>query len=161
MALGGRSSIEFGVTDTGTYGGQTLRIDPSQSLRHAVTWTDGNGASQAEDLILKELTLTGTDAVDLSGGFSRIDGTAITPTHAKALYLFAPAANSADVTVSFDDTNGWGAYCTGNLVLKPGTGHLMHTAHATGYAITAGTADLITVTGTAGNVLSIGLAVNV
>jgi hypothetical protein len=157
MAIGGASSIKFGITDTGTYGGQTLRIDPSQDLTHSISWADGNGAGEAEDTLLQTLTLTGTDSVDLA----RVDGTTITATHVKALYLEAPAANSADVTVSFNDTNGWSGFCSDNLVLKPGTALLMQTRHATGYALTAGTGDLMTVTGTAGNTLKIAAAVNV
>ena len=161
MSLGGTSSIKFGITDTGTYGGQTLRIDPTQDLTDAITWTDGNDGQQAEDILLKDLTLTGTDSVDLSGGYTRLDGTAITPTASKALYLEAPTDNAANVTVSFDDTNGWTPFCTGDLVLLPGTSVMVHTRHATGYAITAGTGDIVTVTGTAGDTLKIALAVNV
>ena len=75
--------------------------------------------------------------------------------------LYAPAANAGNVTVNFGGTNGWNAAIDGSVVLKPGTSIQLVTEHATGYAITASTADIIEVTGTASDKLRIGLGVNV
>lgn len=162
MAIGGSSTTKFGVTDTVTVGGLPIRVDPGNTLSKSVNWRDGDGANQVEDNPTKSHTLTGgSDSIDLVGGFTRLDGTAITATAVKELYLEAPSTNAANVTVSFNNTNGWMAFCTDDLILKPGTAVHMLTSHATGYAITASTADIVTVSGTAADVLKIGLGVNV
>ncbi len=110
----------------------------------------GTGAGQVDVLYQDTNTLAAsanTD-IDLSGALARaIGGTAVFA-RVRGLYIAASAANTNNVIVGAAATNPWITLigtATGTLILRPGAWILagVGSADATGWAVTAGTGDLL------------------
>lgn len=157
MALGGSATNKFGLTDTYTVGTQSITYGTGQGLvSHSVSYSDGAGASAVEAIGTLVLTLTGgSDSIDLNADLENPSGTAPALDGVKVFCLFAPSTNSGSVTITTNSTNQWDAAIDGVIVLKPGTSIQLISSNATAYAVTAGTADLLGVSGTASDVLQV------
>jgi len=140
-----RANLVFnGTDDTAAElfsGGQSTKIDG------AVEFSNGTGSKQAEVLGVTELEPGGSAiSLDLAGG-QLVDSINAAQTFAavKSLVFYAPAGNSGDVTLDTTIANGWQAALNGTVTLKPGTAIGLATEDASGYTVTAGTADLVEV----------------
>lgn len=158
MAISGSSLAQFAVKDSQTVGVASLTLDPR--LRHQINWSDGEGASAVEDIgtLVVEPTTSSPTALDLTSGFTNLNGAALAFTTLKAFMAFAPADNAANVSLSFGGSNEWDSAIDGTVVLKPGTSLLIQTQNAAGYTVTNSTKDLVTIDGTTGDEVQIAVA---
>ena len=116
------------------------------------SFTNGTGANQANMVFVDTRTLAASAAEDLDlSGTALTDafGTAIAFTAIKAIIVKAAAANTNDVQVGGDASAGI-ASIFGNVAdfisVKPGGMFCVVAPNATGYALTATTADLLQIT---------------
>lgn len=111
---------------------------------------DGSGANQATKVFssLRQLASAASENIDFSGSLTGPDGSSAVFTAIKALYIKAKETNVNDVVIGGATTNAWvgpfGA-ATHTLALKPGEELLITNFSAAGWAVTAGTGDLLKV----------------
>lgn len=137
------SALEFGSAE--------------QSLKYAAShaFTDGTGANQAQKLFTDQRTLSASanESLDLSGVLADVFGAAITFTKIKAILVKAADGNTNDVVLGGAASNAWvgpfGA-STHTVAVKPGGTVMFVAPDANGYAVTAGTGDLLKVANSAG-----------
>lgn len=152
--IDGTASIQLQINDRRSVGlnsGVNIPINPTPSI----TFTDGVGANAANQIYQANRALTaGADSVDLAGALTDGYGSTVALVRVKAIYI----KNTGTTDLTF----GAGSNpfitmlnSTGTITLKPGAFVLLATPDATGYAVTAGTGDLINVTGTGTSTYSI------
>lgn len=120
------------------------------NVRKAVQLTSGTGAGQADKVFSDRRTLAASAAedLDLAGVLLDAFGAAITFARIKGMVISAAAANTNNVIVGNATSNGFVSWVGGaahTVTVRPG-GTLALIAgqnDATGYAVTAGTADLL------------------
>ncbi len=124
----------------------------------AIALANGTGAGQADRLFADTRTLSasGTEDLDLAGSLADAFGTAQVFARIKAIAIRAAAGNTNNVLVSRPASNGLASLFSAagdQLILRPGTLFLVAAGvdDATGYAVTAGTGDLLTITNSAGS----------
>jgi hypothetical protein len=128
----------------------TTVSDPLQ-FRRAVQLSTGTAAGQADKVFHDRRTLAASAAedLDLAGVLSDAFGAALTFVRVKGLFIAAAAANVNNVVVGADATNPWAALlnATGTITLRPGASFAAFAgaADGTGYAVTAGTGDILQV----------------
>lgn len=117
------------------------------NLQRSLALLSGTGAGQA-DLFFgdtRTLAASGTEDLDLAGGLTDAFGATLTHVEVVGLLISAAAANTNNVLVGGAASNAWAAAFGADdvLVLKPGaTLFLLCDA---GYAVTAGSGDLLKV----------------
>lgn len=125
-------------------------------VRHAltygpgVTFADGVGANQANKVFAdsRNLVASASESLDLSGGLTDALGLALVLTKVKAIMIHAASANVNDVVVGGAAANGFitpFGDATDKVNVKPGGTLLLIAPDATGYAVVAGTGDLLKV----------------
>lgn len=120
------------------------------SVRRAVALTSGTGAGKADRIFHDRRTLvaSATEDLDLAGVLSDAFGVSLTFARIKLLYVSAAVANTNNVVVGNATSNGFISWVGGaahTVTVRPG-GFLAlgaGQADAVGYAVTAGTADLL------------------
>lgn len=120
------------------------------NYRNRFTLTNGTGAGAA-DLIFSDtrtVNASSNDDLDLAGSLTDANGATLTFARIKALIVKASASNSNNVLVGGDATNTFLTYVVTEgdaIVLRPGAELALFagSADATGYAVTAGTGDLL------------------
>lgn len=110
----------------------------------------GEGVNQAEAAYADSRTLaaSGTENLDLAGGLTDAFGAALGFTKVKALIIRAAAGNTNDVVVGGHASAAAATFfgdATDKVRVKPGGMFVLTAPNAAGYAITATTADLLTV----------------
>ena len=121
------------------------------------TFTNGTGANQAGQVFSDTRTTDNTgEELDLAGSLTNGIGDTITFTAIKAIFIQAASANTLDVVVGGASTNtfvNWVGAAAHTVVVKPGGALALVDPGATGYAVTAGTGDLLKIAASAsGNV---------
>jgi hypothetical protein len=122
-----------------------------QSLSRSMSLSNGTAAGKADRVFSDRRTLaaSATEDLDLAGVLLDAFGSAITFARIKGLIIAAAAANTNNVVVGAAATNPWATLlsATGTVTLRPGAFLAVGTgtADATGYAVTAGTGDLLKV----------------
>jgi hypothetical protein len=129
---------------------------------HVLNWganmplTSGTGASQANQVFVDTRTLTASSSenLDLAGALTNAFGSTITFTKIRALIIKADSGNTNDVVVGghgsaavasiFADTSD-------KIKVRPGGLFVLTAPDATGMAVTATTADMLTVANSAGS----------
>ncbi|MEU0671360.1 hypothetical protein ABZ330_00410 [Streptomyces sp. NPDC006172] len=123
----------------------------AQSLSRSLSLSSGTGAGAADRVFSDRRTLaaSGTEDLDLAGVLLDAFGTAITFARIKGIVVAAAAGNTNNVVVGNATSNGWATLlsATGTVTLRPGAFIAVGTgvADPTGYAVTAGTGDLLKV----------------
>jgi hypothetical protein len=119
-------------------------------------WPDGTGADQANRLYQGRRTLTASSTEDLDlSGTTLLDsyGVAIAFARIKALIVKAAAGNANNVIVGGASANQWvgpfGA-AAHTIAVKPNGTLVLTAPDATGWAVTAGTGDLLKIANSAG-----------
>lgn len=121
------------------------------TLRRAVSLGSGTAAGQADRVFHDRRTLaaSGTEDLDLAGVLLDAFGTAITFARIKGIVVAASAGNTNNVVVGNASATQWATLlsATGTVTLRPGAVlcAMAGQADATGYAVTAGTGDLLKV----------------
>lgn len=128
--------------------------------RAAVRLATGTGAGQADKIFsdTRSLTTGASEDLDLAGVLTDALGATITFARVKGLFVAAAAANTTNLTVGANVVNGWATLLGptgasgGTVTLRPGGMFLAAcgSADATGWAVTAGTGDLLHVVNAAG-----------
>jgi len=121
----------------------------------SLAMTDGTGANQVDRIFHDERTLaaSATEDLDLSGGgLTDIYGTAFTIARLKLLVLWPSSANTNNVNLTRPASNGVPLFLAAGdgIAGRPGGEIIICAPDATGYAVTAGTGDLINLTNSAG-----------
>lgn len=123
------------------------------TVEMALTLADGTGAGQADLMFADTRTLTASSSedLDLAGVLTDAFGSALTFARIKALAIKAAAGNTNTVVFSRPAANGLATLfsaASDAVILRPGAMLILacSSADATGYAVTAGTGDLVTVT---------------
>lgn len=128
-------------------------------------FTDGNGANQISRVWTANRTIaaSGNDDIDLNGVLVDGIGQTLSLLRVRALVIRAAAANTNNLVVGPAPANGfvtpWGAATHSNTV-RPGGLLLLVAPDATGFAVTAATADLLRITnGAAGSTVNYDIAI--
>lgn len=139
LAVSARATVDLG-SDSG-----------SRALTAALALAAGTGAGQADLAFVDTRTLaaSATEDLDLAGSLVGVEGTAVFA-RVKILVVTAAAANTNLVQVTRPASNGLPIFLAAGdgVGVRPG-GLLVigvGSADATGYAVTAGTGDLLTLT---------------
>lgn len=137
-----------------------LDLGPAEAkngLSATYTFTNGTGANQAGQVFADQRTTddTGED-LDLAGTLTNAFGETITFTAIKAIVIRASSSNTLNVVVGAGGANsfvGWVGDASDTIVIRPGGTFALIAPDATGYAVTAGTGDLLKVAASAaGNI---------
>jgi hypothetical protein len=126
-------------------------------VRKAVSLASGTTAGKADKVFSDRRTLaaSGTEDLDLAGVLLDAFGAAITFARIKGLVISAAAANTNNVVVGAASATQWATLLntTGTITLRPGASFcaIAGVADATGWAVTAGTGDLLKVANSAGS----------
>ena len=125
-------------------------VEDSISYNPTLVFVDGTGANQATKSFLDTRTLAASanESLDLAGGLTDAFGNALTFTKIRALMIRAAAGNTNNVLVGGAASNGFVtpfSDATDVAVVRPGGLLLLAAPDATGYAVTAGTGDLLKV----------------
>lgn len=149
MAVTSRFTYELTSTLVGTHDfappGSALRLAGQLDL------INGTGAGAADRVFADQRTINASsnDDLDLAGVLTDALGTALTFLRIKLLYIRAADANVNNVVVGAAASNQFATLLntTGTVTLRPGSFLIAAngSADATGWAVTAGTGDLLRV----------------
>ncbi|GAA3077830.1 hypothetical protein [Streptosporangium carneum] len=120
------------------------------SFARQLNLADGTGLNQANRLWSDERTLaaSASEDLDLAGVLTDPFGASITFARVKGLIVAAPLANANNVVVGGASSNPFvGPFGAGThtVAVRPGGLLVLMAPDATGYAVTAGTGDLLKV----------------
>lgn len=153
MALSATVKATINATQTKTADFESA----SSAIAHAlsVSYTDGTAASQA-DRIWKDtrtLAASATEDLDFSGSLTDIYGAAVVFADIRVILITADSANTNNVRVIRPASNGilLFAAASDELAVRPGGAFLYVATDTTAIAVTADTADLLTLTNSAGS----------
>jgi hypothetical protein len=153
MALSLTAELKLTATHTAVLDLGTASFNPSFLAQ--VNLTSGTGANQADQLFTDQRTVTASanDDLDLAGVLTNAFGATVTFVRLKGILVKAASANTNNINIGGLGANGFLTWvgATGDfVVLRPGGFFGLMCADATGYAVTAGTADLLRITNAAG-----------
>lgn len=121
----------------------------------STVFENGTGDDQANEAFsdTRTLSASGTEDLDLAGGLADAFGNTLTFTKVKALIVTAAASNTNDVLVGGASSNQLASFfgdATDVIKVKPGGTIMLMAPESAGYAVTAGTGDLLKVANSAG-----------
>jgi hypothetical protein len=148
LALNAYCQVKATASQTVASGTESFADDSDASPS---AFSDGTGNNQAQKLYeakSQSIAASGTASIDLYGTLTDIFGATLNLTAVKGIYIEADSSNGADIKIGPPASNGFlgpfGA-ASQTVAIKPG-GKAMFLAPLTGWAVTASTADLLTVT---------------
>jgi len=150
MALAGRIDLVADVTET-----VSADLAPAvQAIAQRFPWifTSGTTTGLADKIWsdTRTLTASASENLDLNGGLTGSFG-AVVFAKLKAILVSAAAANTNDVIVARDPSNGVPFLTAAGDSLSLGPGDVVAlTSRGAGWTVTAGTGDIIKVTNSAG-----------
>lgn len=146
--LTGTIAVQIAMTLTNVIASGLVNPSAALALNKTLSFDTGVGAGQADRLYapaqFSVAQSINTD-IDLAGVLTDLLGQALTFVKVKAIYIECDAANPDGVTVGAG-TNPFIAWllATGDGVkIRPGGFLLLGATEATGFAVTAGTADIL------------------
>lgn len=142
--------IEMQQTGSADLGSPAMTLDP---IRELLQFTAGTTAVNKLDVMFSDtrtLAASGTEDLDVAGVLSSAFGATITAAEVVAIFVKAHAGNTNNVNITRPSSNGLPFLLAAGdgQGVKPGEFALF--ASETGWAVTAGTGDLITITNSAG-----------
>lgn len=140
----------------------TTKINASQSnandlgtasfpvdYKSIISLGNGTGSSQSDLLFTdrRTIALSSTEDLDLAGGLTDALGNVLTFVKVKTILIKASSANTNNVTVSPAAVNGFlGPFnAAADLISVSPNGMMLVQAPVAGWAVTAGTGDLLTI----------------
>jgi hypothetical protein len=151
------SNAQIGVSFAALLASQLDLRDVQDKLAVSPNYAfaNGTGANQANQTFadIRTLSASASENLDLAGGLVDAFGATITMTKVKAILIMAAASNTNDVLVGGAASNAAAAFfgdATDVVKIKPGGLILLVAPDAAGYAITAGTGDLLKIANGAG-----------
>lgn len=155
MAVSGQVVVKFDLQQTNVLDLATGTFP--LAFTTAFTFTDGAGANSINQIWsdTRTLTASSTEDLDLSGtALQNAFGTNIAFARVKAIYVKAASGNTNNVLVggaAAAQFANWTSAVNDVLVVRPGGAFLLVAPDATGYAVTATTADLLMIANSAGS----------
>lgn len=139
-----RASIAATLTNSNDMGVPTHEFTEAFSL----LLENGTSANQANNCFSDERTLaaSSSESLDLAGGLTNGLGQTLTFTATKAILVIASAANTNDVIIGGAGSNtftGPFEHSSDKLGLKPGGMVMLVNPSAAGWAVPAGTGDIL------------------
>jgi hypothetical protein len=154
MALSSRLSVAVSATHTGT-----LDLGTAQALlarSYVATLADGTAAGQANRIFHDQRTLAASanEDLDLAASLTDAFGASLTFARIKGLIVAADAGNTNNVIVGGAASNQFVSWVGGGahtVTVRPGAVLALFAGQAdsTGYAVTAGTGDLLRIANSA------------
>lgn len=147
MALTSKVSVALNGKLTGSP--DLATAEANVSLERAVSFLDGALAGQANVVWQDSGTIaaSGTTDLDLAGTLTNALGSGASFARIKGLVISAAAANTNNVVVGAAASNAWATLlgATHTITLRPGAFFAIGVGSAdlTGYAVTAGTGDIL------------------
>lgn len=128
-------------------------LSPLNFVR-TLEFADGVGLNQADQIFHDQRTLapSGTEDLDLAAALVDVFGNTLTFSAIKGIIVFAAVANTNIVQVKPAAANGfleWVNAATDQINVKPGGVFCLFDPGAAGYAVVAGTGDLLSFTNSA------------
>lgn len=121
----------------------------------SIEYADGVGANQANTLFADTRTLTAsaTEDLDLTGALTDVFGATVTNARIKGIRVRAAAGNTNNVIVGAASGTQWATLlnAAGTITLPPGAFFSAFTPTAAGWAVTAGTGDLLKIANSGGS----------
>lgn len=161
MTLAARLIARVEATHTDTAPAVDLGASTAASTyvnqKKDVSLVDGTAAGQGDLMWSDQRTLSASasEDLDLAGVLTDAFGATVTFVRVKGIYVAAAAANTNNVVVGAASSNAWATLlnAAGTVTLRPGGAFLAvaGVADATGWAVTAGTGDLLKVANSAGS----------
>ena len=156
MAKTATSKLVLKLTGTMSDNADLENAAASLSYEKTHSLTNGTGAGEANQIFsdTRTLALSASEELDLAGGLTDALGDTVTLTEVKTLVIRASESNGANIVVGGSATNSMSSIFgdpTDKIVLKPGA--LIALSAGTvgaGYAVTAGTGDLLKIENTDG-----------
>lgn len=155
MPLTARLAVAASATQTAA-----LDLASAQALlnkSYSMELADGVAAGQANRIFHDQRTLaaSATEDLDLAGSLIDAFGSTLTFVKVKGLIVSAAAANTNNVIVGGASSNqfvSWAGGATHTVTVRPGAVFALFAgaADSTGYAVTAGTGDLLKIANSAG-----------
>lgn len=147
------SRIEVGVTGTNAATHDLGINEFKPAISNIFNLANGTGANQANQIFADQRSLTATTSedLDLSGALTDAFGATIIFAKIKAIIVSAASANDGSIEVGGAAANGFNSWvgATGDFVsVKAGGSFAIIAPDATGYAVTAGTGDLLKINNT-------------
>lgn len=138
--------LEAQLTGTHDFSPPSAQLNKPRTFR----WSDGTGAGQANRVFAdrRQLAASANESLDLAGGLTDALGATITLAKVRALLIEADAGNTNTLVVGGAAANAFASLfgdATDKIVVRPGGLVLIVAPDATGYAVTAGTGDLLQV----------------
>lgn len=126
------------------------------SKSYSLALTDGTGANQAQKFFRdqRSVNASSNDDLDLAGGLTDPFGQTLTFTTIKGIWIYSDSANLSSLTIGnagsfqFATWVGAAAHTVGPIL--PGGFFGIYRPDATGYAVTAGTGDILRIANGAG-----------
>jgi hypothetical protein len=143
------SSLSAAVTALQQAPGDLSTASDPLTIRRAVQLASGTGAGAADRMWhdTRSLAASGTEDIDVAGSLLDSFGGTVVFARIKGLYIAASASNTNNVVVGGAGSNAWATLlnAAGTVTLRPGAAVMVMAgaADATGYAVTAGTGDLL------------------
>ncbi len=145
------SALQAATLDLGTASAQLAKS-------YRVDLADGTTAGQANRIFhdTRTLAASASEDLDLAGVLTDAFGAALTFARIKGLIVAAAAGNSNNVIVGGAASNqfvSWVGAGTHTVTVRPGAvlALMAGSADATGYAVTAGTGDLLKIANSGGS----------
>lgn len=160
MALAGKIEAILDIVLSGSPDSGTAKHTVNESVR--IDLTDGIGANQANNIFADDFTISGagTQTYDLAGGITNALGSTLTFTAIKAILIENTGAAALTYGGGANPFLGFVGGATHTISIPVGGSLLLTDPSAAGQAVTAGTGDTITLSGTdaAGSIWIIGEA---
>lgn len=149
----GELGFHLSLTQVGSndLGSPNLKLDIAKTL----TLLEGTDATNKADLFFSDtrtLVASATEDLDLAGSLTSAFGATITAAEIVAIYIAAASANVNNVNVTRPAANGFiGPFLAAGdgVAVKPG--EWIALVSQSGWAVTAATGDLLTITNSAGS----------
>jgi len=148
MALDAKIALKVVAALTGSLdlGGVRAPLEVSQ----VIDLDDGTSSGQADKIWSDRRTISASSSenIDLAGALTDALGAALTFARVKALIIKASSANVNNVVVGGHGSAAWATWvsdATDKVVVRPGGFLAFAAPDGTAYAVTATTADMLTV----------------
>jgi hypothetical protein len=150
MAVALTMSIAVQAENSVVSGNQTK--SDKTNINDRTQFEDGTGASSVNKTYdTGTVTLGGSpNTYDLAGSLTAGNGAAASFTKIRAFEASAPSTNTGVITVG-GGSNGWASLYGSTLLLRPGSIVGGKCLEGTAWAVTAGTGDIVQVSGTSGD----------
>lgn len=144
-------AIAATLIGSGDLGNPKLKIDEIRELLQFTPGTDTVGKANLLFADTRTLSASANEDLDLAGSLASAFGATITMAEVVAIFVRAAVGNTNDVRLTRPASNGFaGPFLAAGdgVAIKPGEWQLF--ASRSGWAVTAGTGDLINLANSAG-----------